>query len=53
MEGVLESYLPGFEQTTVRFLTAPVMGARFAQRSFAVEFLLQPPQRLFDWLTFF
>jgi (S)-ureidoglycine aminohydrolase len=31
MEGVLESYLPGFEQTTVRFLTAPVMGARFAQ----------------------
>ena len=31
MEGVLESYLPGFAETTVRFLTSPAMGARFAQ----------------------
>lgn len=30
-EGVLESRLPAFDKTIVRFLTAPVMGARFAQ----------------------
>jgi (S)-ureidoglycine aminohydrolase len=30
-EGVLSSRFPGFEATTVRILTAPAMGARFAQ----------------------
>jgi len=30
-EGVLESRLPAYDKTVVRFLTAPVMGARFAQ----------------------
>ena len=31
LEGVLTSNLPGFAGTVVRFLTAPAMGARFAQ----------------------
>ena len=30
-EGILASALPGFRQTTVRILTAPPMGARFAE----------------------
>lgn len=30
-EGVLTSNLPGFANTAIRFLTAPAMGARFAQ----------------------
>lgn len=30
-EGVLNSRLPGYEATIVRFLAAPVMGAQFAQ----------------------
>lgn len=30
-EGVLDSRLPAFDNTIVKFLTAPVMGARFAQ----------------------
>lgn len=30
-EGILESRLPGFRDTLVRFYTSPAMGARFAQ----------------------
>jgi len=30
-QGILESYLPAYKDTIVRFQTAPVMGARFAQ----------------------
>jgi len=30
-QGILESYLPAYRNTIVRFQTAPVMGARFAQ----------------------
>jgi len=30
-QGILESYLPAYQNTIVRFQTAPVMGARFAQ----------------------
>jgi (S)-ureidoglycine aminohydrolase len=36
-EGVLASYLPGFVHTTVRILTAPPMGARFAQMVLEME----------------
>lgn len=30
-EGVIDSFLPNYEKTTVRFLAAPVLGAKFAQ----------------------
>ncbi|MFX5622417.1 hypothetical protein ABTE00_19900, partial [Acinetobacter baumannii] len=30
-EGVLKSRLPAYDQTVVRFLAAPVLGAQFAQ----------------------
>ncbi|MFW6074659.1 MAG: cupin domain-containing protein, partial [Chloroflexota bacterium] len=36
-EGVLASRLPGFTDTTVRFLTSPEMGARFAQALLEIE----------------
>jgi len=36
-EGVPVSRLPGFDQTAVRILTAPAMGARFAQMLLEIE----------------
>ncbi len=36
-EGVLESRLPGFQHTIARILTAPAMGARFAQILLEIE----------------
>lgn len=30
-EGVMDSYLPAYERTVVRFLAAPALGAKFAQ----------------------
>jgi (S)-ureidoglycine aminohydrolase len=36
-EGVLNSRLPAYEGTVVRFLTAPVMGAQFAQFILEIE----------------
>jgi (S)-ureidoglycine aminohydrolase len=36
-EGILESRLPGFERSRIRFLTAPAMGAGFVQALLEVE----------------
>ena len=36
-EGILESRLPGFERTILRFHTSPAMGSRFAQALVEVE----------------
>lgn len=36
-EGILDSYLPNYEKTTVRFQAAPVLGAKFAQAMLEIE----------------
>ncbi|MBN9020376.1 MAG: (S)-ureidoglycine aminohydrolase [Rhizobiales bacterium] len=36
-EGVMDSYLPNWEKTTIRFQAAPQLGARFAQALIEIE----------------
>lgn len=36
-EGILESRLPGFEKTKIRFQTSPAMGANFAQALLEID----------------